>query len=289
VQYFQTIRDCCAGVTPMNLISFSVGRGGVNMPADVAAVQDALDALAGQCHPRSMFTLPGQMDLMTQFRIAAFQGRYVPGQPADGLIRPFSMAENILMMASNPAKTTKTGMVTYASDIPAASQIVDPYSIAVIEKALRTAKMTAAKITSTIRLAPEQAAIMYRNAAVNLTKQYAMYGATGDAVLDVYKANQAKPKAEVVKLMTAKIEELYAKGRAVSNHLSTPEKYKSLNIIDIGVNSTAAVAGKSFNKTGLTKAFRALETAGYIRKFIDETAKSNNCWHLEIVPNAKKL
>jgi hypothetical protein len=271
----------------MPLITFSVGRGGVNMPDDVAAVQDALDALAGQCSPRSMTSLPGTMDLMTQFRIAAFQGRFVPFAPADGLIRPFTLAESILMAAA--PKAAKTGMVTYASDIPASAQIVDPYAIAVIEKALKAAKMTAAKITSTIRLAPEQAAIMYRNAAANLTKQYQMYGATGDAVLDVYKANQAKPKAEVVKLMTAKIEELYAKGQAVSNHLSTADRYKSLNIIDIGVNSTSAVAGKSFNKAGLTKAFRDLEKGGYIKKFIDETAKSNNCWHLEIVPNAKKL
>jgi hypothetical protein len=271
----------------MPLITFSVGRGGVNLPDDVTAVQDALDALAGQCSERTVMSLPGRMDLLTQFRIAAFQGRYVPGQPADGLIRPFTLAESILMAAAPTA--AKGGMVTYASDIPAEAQIVDAYSIAVIEKALKAAKMTAAKITSTIRLAPEQAAIMYRNAASNLQKQYDMYGATGDAVLDVYKANQAKPKAEVVKLMTAKIEELYAKGRAVSNHLSTADRYKALNIIDIGVNSTSAVAGKSFNKAGLTKAFRTLETAGYIKKFIDETAKSNNCWHLEIVPNAKKL
>ncbi len=271
----------------MPMITFSVGRGGVNMPGDVAAVQDALDALAGQCSPRSLTALPGRMDLTTQFRIAAFQGRYLPMQPADGLIRPFTLAESILMSVA--PKAAKAGMVTYADDIPVASQIVDPYSIAVIEKALKAAKMKAAKITSTIRLAPEQAAIMYRNAAANLTKQYAMYGATGDAVLDVYKANKDKPKADVIKLMTAKIEALFAKGQPVSNHLSTPGKYKSMNIIDIGVNSTAAVAGNSFNKAGLTKAFHDLEKAGYIRKFIDETAKSNNCWHLEIVPNAKKL
>jgi hypothetical protein len=271
----------------MPLITFSVGRGGVNLPDDVTAVQDALDALAGQCSERTVMSLPGRMDLLTQFRIAAFQGRYVPDQPADALIRPFTLAESILMAAAT--KSVKTAMVTYADDIPAASRIVDPYSIAVIEKALKAAKMTAAKITSTIRLAPEQAALMYRNAAINLQKQYDMYGPTGELVLDVYTANKAKPKAEVVKLMTAKINELYAKGRLVSDHLSTPVEYKGKNIIDIGVNSTSAVAGKSFNKAGLTKAFSDLETAGYIRKFIDETKKSNNCWHLEIVPNAKKL
>lgn len=272
----------------MSLISFSVGRGGVNMPADVAAVQDALDALAGQCSPRSMTALPGTLDMMTQFRIAAFQGRFLPMQPADGLIRPNTLAASILM-AATPTKAAKAKMVTYASDIPVASQIVDPYSIAVIEKALKMAKMRAAVITSTLRLAAEQAAIMYRNAAINLTKQYDLYGATGDAVLDVYKANRAKPKADVIKLMAAKINELDAKGRPVSNHLSTPEKYKSLNIIDIGVNSTSTAAGNSFNKAGLTKAFKSLAGDGYIKKFHDETAASNNCWHLEIVPNAKKL
>jgi hypothetical protein len=275
----------------MPLITLSVGRGGVNLPQDVAAVQAALDALEGRSTSNFFVAAPGQMDLATQFRIAAFQGRFLPSQPADGLIRPFSLAEGLLMAAAAARSTTAAGskMVTYANDIPAASQIVDPYSIKVIEKALGIAKMTAAKITSTIRLAPEQAAIMYRNAAANLTKQYKMYGPTGDLVLDVYKANQSKPKAEVIKLMTAKIEELYTKGRAVSNHLSTPAEYKALNIIDIGVNSTSTVAGKSFDKAGLTKAFRQLETDGYIKKFIDETAKSNNCWHLEIVPNAKKL
>ncbi len=271
----------------MPMITLSVGRGGVNLPDDVAAVQDALDALAGQCSPRSMTSLPGTMDLMTLFRIMAFQGRYVPGQPADGLIRPFTLAETILMSAA--PKAAKGGMVTYATDIPASAQIVDPYSIAVIEKALKTAKMTAAKITSTIRLADEQAAIMYKYASANLAEQYKLYAATGDAVLDVFKANQTKPRAEVVKLMTEKIEELHAKGRPVSNHLSTPAQYKAMNIVDLGVNSTAAVAGKSFNKAGLTKAFRDLEKDGYIKKFIDETAKKNSCWHLEIVPNAKKL
>jgi hypothetical protein len=272
----------------MPMITFSVGRGGVNLPSDVAAVQDALDAMAGQCSPRSLTALPGRMDLVTQFRIAAFQGRFVPQQPADGLIRPFSMAEAILMSAGAPT-TAKTSMVTYANDIPAAAQIVDPYSILVIEKALKTAKMTAAKITSTIRLAPEQAAIMYRYASANLTEQYRLYGPTGDLVLDVYKANKAKAKAEVIKLMTAKIEELHRQGRPVSNHLSTLEQYKAMNIIDLGVNSTKAVAGNSFNQAGLTKAFHDLEKTGYIKKFIDETAKKNSCWHLEIVPNAKKL
>ena len=64
-------------------------------------------------------------------------------------------------------------------------------------------------------------------------------------------------------------------------------RYATLNIVDIGVNSTRTAAGASFDMAKLTKAFRKLETDGYIRRFIDETAKTNQCWHLEIVPNAK--
>ena len=56
-----------------------------------------------------------------------------------------------------------------------------------------------------------------------------------------------------------------------------------------GSNSTTAAAGTTFNKDKLTAAFRKLEKDGYIKKFIDETAKTNKCWHLEIVPNAKTL
>jgi hypothetical protein len=273
----------------MSFIVLSVGRGGVNLFMDVVTVQNALNNITAGTMASFPLVVSGSMDMMTETKIAMFQRQYLPSEAVDGLIHPRSLAENMLLSLSLTCVAKTSTMVTYADDIPAASRIVDPYSIAVIEKALKATKMTAAKITSTIRLAPEQAALMYRNAAINLQKQYDMYGPTAELVLDIYKANKAKPKAEVVKLMTAKIEELYAKGRLVSDHLSTADAYKGKNIIDIGVNSTSAVAGKSFNKAGLTKAFRDLETAGYIRKFIDETAKSNNCWHLEIVPNAKKL
>ena len=75
----------------------------------------------------------------------------------------------------------------------------------------------------------------------------------------------------------------------VSLHVTTPEKYKLKNIIDIGVNSTQSAAGVSFNKAAITAAFKKAEKDGYINKFIDETNKSNNCWHVEIVPNVKAL
>jgi hypothetical protein len=159
----------------------------------------------------------------------------------------------------------------------------------VIEKALAAAGMNAAVITSTIRLPAEQAEIMYENAAKNLAEQYKLYGSTGDQVIDVYKQNKTKPKAEVTELMKKKIEELAAKDMRVSRHVSTLAKYTTLNIIDIGLNSTMVAAGGTFNKEKLTQAFTKLKTEGYINHFIDETKKTNACWHLEIVPNAKPL
>jgi hypothetical protein len=278
-----------SGASLMSFLVLSVGRGGANLFFDVMTVQNALNNITAGTMAAFPLVVTGSMDAMTETKIAMFQRQYMPSEPVTGLLEPRSLAVNLLFSISLGGGTKVSTIVTYAADIPAAAKIVDPYCFSVIEKALVTAKMSAAKITSTIRLAPEQAAIMYRNAKADFAQQYAMYEPFGKLVLDVYKANSAKPKAVVISLMTAKIEELYAKGQLVSSHISTMDMYKTKNIIDIGMNGTRAVAGKTFNIAALTKAFRSLEKEGYINKFIDETAKTNKCWHLEIVPNAKKL
>lgn len=89
--------------------------------------------------------------------------------------------------------------------------------------------------------------------------------------------------------MVAKVKELLQNNKRVSLHVTTAENYRLKNIIDIGVNSTQAVAGASFNKSKITDAFSKAKRDGFINEFIDETNKSNNCWHVEIVPNAKPL
>lgn len=180
-------------------------------------------------------------------------------------------------------------VITYSVDISVAARLVSDYSFGVIRKALTDASMSAAKITSTLRFPAEQAAIMHRNAKVNLAAQYRMYGATGDAVLKVFEANRKLPDADVIALMAKKIEDLLKQGRLVSRHVVDTARYRQRNVIDIGVNSTRAVAGSTFNLHGLTKAFNKLQADGYIAHFIDETNKSNSCWHIEVVPNAKKL
>ena len=179
--------------------------------------------------------------------------------------------------------------VTYSSTLPASEQIVSPYAISIIQLALQKADMPQAVITSTIRTPKEQACIMYNNAKKNLIKQFKLYGSTGDEVLKVYKANQNRPESEVIKLMEDKIATLLKQGRKTSKHVVTADQYKNLNIIDIGVNATRKVCGIAFSIEKFTKALKDLQTNGYIDKLIDETKKSNTCWHIEIKPNAKPL
>ncbi|MGL5009856.1 MAG: hypothetical protein ACRC6I_08230 [Paracoccaceae bacterium] len=270
----------------MPFILFSVGRGGVNMPADVMTVHAALDRFElWDTSQSSLFAKP-QMSMMLEVRISAFQRRFAPFQFADGLLEPNSVAAN--MLAAYAAVDTGPS-VTYGDSVDESLRLVSDYAIKVVKKALTAAKMDAAVITSTLRLPAKQAEIMYGNAAINLAKQYELYGANGDAVLKVYEDNKTKAKADVVKLMADKVQELLDAGKQVSNHVSTATRYATYNVFDIGVNSTKAKAGKSFNLAGLTKAFAALKKDGYIKTFIDETAKSNTCWHLEIVPDAKAL
>jgi hypothetical protein len=271
----------------MPFIMFSVGRGGVNLPADVMAVHAALDKFDLWDQSQSVLFAKPQMSLMLEARISNFQRRFAPFQFANGLLEPNSMAANMLAMYA--VDDLSGPQVAYGDSLDKDLQLVSDYAIKVVKKALVAAKMTAAVITSTLRLPAKQADIMYGNAKINLAGQYQLYGANGDAVLKVYEDNKTKPQAEVVALMAAKVEELLNAGKQVSNHVSTPAKYATYNVFDIGVNSTKAKAGKSFNMAGLTKAFWALKKEGYISTFIDETAKSNTCWHLEIVPGAKAL
>lgn len=271
----------------------SVGRNGRNAPADVAVVQKLLAGFVRQQNGLALRT-DGQVDDPTVTAIVDFQ-RLVARIPSpDGRVDPNGGTLRALIAHNAPAGATSptaigTAAVTYASGLDAQSRIVSDYSLRVIGHACSLAGLKAAVITSTLRLPAEQAAIMYRNAAQDLEGQYALYGANGDAILDVFAANRSKPQAQVVDAMRVKIEELANQGRLVSNHVTTPALYAKLNVIDIGVSSTQAAAGSTFSLTRLTKAFSDLNHSGHIKTFIDETARTNRCWHVEIVPDAKPL
>ena len=279
----------------------SVGRGGVNRTSDVETVQFLLNRFALELGITPL-KVDGHCGAMTERAIVEFQRRFVNRANPDGRVDPggrtiaalgatFSpatqAAQNANAAPANAAGDTQA-KVTYHSSLPADKRIVHDYAFKLIGRAAANAGMTAAVITSTIRTPREQAETMYGYATQNLAGQYKLYGATGDLVLDVYKANMGKPREGVIDLMSQKIDELAQKGRRVSRHVVPLSIYQTLNVIDIGVNSTMAAAGASFSKARLTAAFVDLQKQGYLT-FIDETNIKNNCWHLEIRPNAKPL
>lgn len=180
--------------------------------------------------------------------------------------------------------------VIFGDKLPQSDKtIVNAYSLKVIAMCFNNAGVKKAVITSTIRSLTEQIDIMYRNAKKNLADQYELYGSAGDKVLKVFEKNRDKPEAEVKKLMIAEAERLAKLGQRISLHVVPESVYRKRNIIDIGVNSTKAANGGNVSVSAIMKAFRNAETDGYIAKFIDETTKSNTCWHVEIVPNAKPV
>ncbi|SFG41679.1 hypothetical protein SAMN05518801_12416 [Novosphingobium sp. CF614] len=282
-------------------ISKSVGRNGVNLPGDVKTVRQLLNTFLKNTGKPALAANASVDDAMLA-AIEAFQSQVMKFPHPDGRIDPGGKTITALV-AQSETQTGPAAAPTASAGTPSASgaisvtygnvdkklQLVSPYSIAVVVKALAMAKMNAAVITSTLRLPADQARIMYGNAKSNLANQFNLYGPTGDEVLKVFKDNRDKPESQVIDLMRLKIEEQLGKGRQVSRHVATIAGYGRLNVFDIGLNSTRKAAGSTFSLEKLTNAFVQLKKDGYIQTFIDETAKSNTCWHLEIVPNSKPL
>lgn len=104
----------------------------------------------------------------------------------------------------------------------------------------------------------------------------------------MYANNKTLSDTEIINLMIKKIEDQIKENKIVSRHCATEESFKKKNIFDIGVNSTKAV-NPNFSKGKFTKALQNLKKEGFINHFIDETKKSNNCWHVEIIPGVKSI
>lgn len=302
-------------------ISGSVGRGGRNVRPDVVTVQQLINASISLISPTKALSVDGLNGPKTIGAITEFQKRIVGLSVPDGRVDPNGRTirtlndknnggqPGIVTPAPNPFPAPGTGdpgggdpglnpgdgesptrtEVSYSDSVPSGRHLVSDYAFSVIHKALVKAGMKKAVITSTTRSSQEQASIMYRNAKIDLAAQYRIYGRTGDKVLDVYNANRNKSKTEVVRLMREKIESELAKGNKTSKHVVSDAMYHQRNVIDIGVNSTRAVSGPEFNIDRLTAAFKALKNEGYVAHFVDETRKSNSCWHIEVVPDAKPL
>ena len=270
----------------MQKLTGSVGRGGKNFAVDVRVVQQLLNQhkIVGQNIPLKVDGIAG---LKTVTRIECFQKSIVKMMLPDGRIDP--NGKSWMVLIKSPNSLILAPKVTYSPNIPVSKQIVSKYAISIIQHALCNSGMSQAVITSTIRTPEEQAQIMYRGAKKNLTDQFRLYGSARDEVLRVYNANKTRPESETIGLMKQKICELLKQGRRTSKHVVTESQYRHLNIIDIGLNSTRAASGSTFNFGKFTIALGDLLSKGYISKLIDETKKSNSCWHIEVTPNIKPM
>lgn len=304
-------------------IERSVGNKGLNKRADVELIQTLLNCYIKQFTPSLLLVADGKCGKKTIDAITIYQGSVLKLKRPDGRVDPNGKTFNTLTMAYKAEDQKKIAehqnklmswdklftylspkikaqgaliyrmdnyidfKVTYKANIKKSDQLVSEYSKKVIKMALKDAGMPSAVITSTLRSPKEQASIMYKNAKIDYQDQIDMYGRTGDKVLKVYKDNSAKDKDDVIALMEQKIIDLLKINEKTSKHCVTPENYKKLNIIDIGVFSTKSACGKEYNQTKFTNALKHLKSNGYIEKFIDETKKSNACWHIEIIPNKK--
>jgi hypothetical protein len=293
----------------------SVGKGGANEWRDVKLVQLYLNAYDLGEHQPPKLVNDGKIGHNTLRAIEIFQkyavGMTKPDRRVDPNGKTFryltmfhsksaqSKFEDALTQASSknlPAKITrkvirsKAGLALKVSykGVDNSKQRVSEYAKTVIKLALKESGMTTAVITSTMRSPKEQATIMLRNAKKNYQKQIDLYGSSGDAVLKIYNENKHLNDEQIIDLMVKKIEALEKEGKSVSRHCATEEQYKKRNVFDIGVNSTRSL-NTNFNIDAFTKSLENLKKEGYINHFIDETKKSNNCWHVEIIPNTKSI
>ena len=298
-------------------INKSVGINSANQNRDVLIVQALLNTYGAWKKPINLLKTDGRYGKNTKTAIYEFQHQAVGFKNPDEKIDPNGKTLRYLTMYlkdhqqisiaglinSGKAsvikpKVTKSiiaqniGLhkytITYKDSLKKDKHLVSEYSKSVIKMALKESGMTHAVITSTLRTPLEQASIMYENAKKDYQTQYDMYRPPGQKVLKVFKENETKDKNDVIKLMSKKVIELSKKDQRVSKHCVPIEAYKKLNIIDIGVGSTSK-ASKNFNAEKFTKALESLKKEGYINKYIDETKKSNQAWHLEIKVGAKPL
>lgn len=294
----------------------SVGINGVNQQDDVKIIQVLLNTYTAWKSPFVRLKIDGDAGKNTKDAIKQFQREAAGSKNPDGRVDPGGKTFRYLTMYLKPVHTaviqkqatvgqmlpgapvvskktisTSAGLKEQAvvySGLAADKQIVSEYSIRVIKMALKESGVSVAVITSTIRTPEEQAKIMLKNAKKGLDKQYELYDKKGDTVLKVYEQNKSKSDADIIKLMVEKIEEWAKEGKYISKHCMSKNDYSKSNIIDIGLNSMKS-RNPGFDSKKFTAALEKLKAEGYLEVCIDETMKSNSCWHIEIKVNKKAL
>jgi len=110
--------------------------------------------------------------------------------------------------------------------------IVNSFTISLLERAAQNSSNKKIIITSTIRTPQEQAEAMYNNES---TGKHIRYAESGKKVIEIYNLGVKKgdSKEKIISDMKNKIEELAKEGKRVSKHCVSEEIYAKNNIIDI--------------------------------------------------------
>lgn len=141
---------------------------------------------------------------------------------------------------------------------------------------MMAAGVQACEITSVARTPLEQAEAMYENCIGTGPKQgpeeeLHLYLAAGDAVIDVFVANQDKPRDQIIELMRQKIVEVGPQN--VSHHCVSP---LVLTVFDIGPASVLPRTALPAFEAALTAAV----TDGRLSKFLSPR-NSDPALHVE--------
>jgi hypothetical protein len=186
-------------------LSNPVGDGHVpNRHADVVAVQRLLNLHAGHLH-MPLLKEDGVCGARTIGAIKEFQKRVVKLARPDGRVDPGG--RTLAALSHGPkhggaAVAAPTFITLTGEKLPAPAERV-------LTEILRAAGLARAQVTSVTRTAHEQAVVMYDNIiALGAAYSYKLYGPNGDHVTKVYADNKAKSRADIIKLMEAKINAL---------------------------------------------------------------------------------
>jgi uncharacterized protein YgiM (DUF1202 family) len=172
---------------------------------------------------------------------------------------------------AEPAEEGANGDVTITFGANANSSILSAYTLTTLKGILAEAGEKSALITSTIRTPADQARIMYNNIVkYGVAAQKRLYGAGGDAVIDVYVAQKGAGAGEM-QIRKAMEEKIVAIGSTrVSRHCSDPE---ILQVVDIAPSSIQS-------GTAFAAALQAAKAAGKVSKFIPPP--TDPAYHIEI-------
>jgi hypothetical protein len=189
------------------MITASVGKNGANRSDDVKTIQTLLNLKIAKLVPFMPVPVSGNCDEQTILMIEQFQRRVMNRSNPDGKV---DVNGQTLARLSEAAPAT--------DPVVNGNRLPDP-AAKVLKEILKAAGIPSAIVTSVSRTPADQARVMYENCVLKGAQfNKNMYAAAGDKVVDVFIANETKPRDTVIVLMLAKIIEV---GPAnVSKHIS---------------------------------------------------------------------